>query len=99
MTEVKALLANFCTFEEPGSAKQVGKSYRGKEALKRHLARISKRCAEGESLSLADVSPLVVFAWLLTGDDAKEASNLTKKLIKNGCASVTVAAKATPQRP
>lgn len=99
MTEVKALLANFCTFEEPGSAKQVGQSYRGKEALKRHLARISKRCAEGESLSLADVAPLVVFAWLLTGDDAKEASNLTKKLIKNGCASVTVAAKATPKGP
>jgi hypothetical protein len=67
----------------------------GKLAVEAHLAKLDQQGAG--ALSIADIEPLVVFAWLLCPEQQALAHNLCTDVLANARATIMVGSEqATP---
>jgi len=79
MKKVLCRLQFFCKYGDPAVS--------GTQAAASHLKDLSAKGAS--KCSVADIEPIVVFAWLLTKEEQAQASGLVKDVLSNARAAAT----------
>ena len=90
--QVKSRLAFFCKWETPSSPDEMPQSFVGTKAAGAWLEHLSAMHTAGSAVSWKDISTVLSFAWLLSGEQLKAATKLKNQIVSNNDAASTAAA-------
>jgi hypothetical protein len=93
LSTVKERLSYFCNYEETAGTDKAAVS-NGRAACKKHLQAMEVRMAANETLSLADVTTLQVFSWLLQPAEQQRLTAITDIIMKGVVCEALVATVA-----